>query len=365
MKIGFIALNETFDFNQIGGTDSYMRRLSISLVEKGHKIDWLFYNSEINSIENKKGISIIRYKKFSDLKNYILNIKYEKLIICYIMPTERIRIFFIKLLNRRLQFYNLIFFYPDTLLKKLIRLIEIKFNQYKGVITVSKRSFKFYNNFCKNTILIYPIIPNKYFEIGRERIANKLVKVKEKKLPVIFIGRLDPKKGINTVLKLIHDKDLKEIIDWTISGIIIDTDEGNIDARNKLKKIKDINFIFNKRSKYSIQIEKKVCELLKKNIIFIQPYENLLTTVDLPLLILEAQAAGCILLTTLPEILNSYLIGDSKAFSNNFEKNAKTFIKNYNNQKNKKLNLKKFNEFQFNFSDITITNKFINYLEKN
>ena len=50
MKIGFIALNETFDFNQIGGTDSYMRRLSISLVEKGHKIDWLFYNSEIRNL---------------------------------------------------------------------------------------------------------------------------------------------------------------------------------------------------------------------------------------------------------------------------------------------------------------------------
>ena len=53
MKIGFIALNKTFDFYQIGGTDSYMRRLSISLIERGFEIDWLFYNSQKKKIKIK------------------------------------------------------------------------------------------------------------------------------------------------------------------------------------------------------------------------------------------------------------------------------------------------------------------------
>jgi hypothetical protein len=57
---------------------------------------------------------------------------------------------------------------------------------------------------------------------------------------------------------------------------------------------------------------------LSNNDIFIQPYRTLASTVDLPLLLLEAQAAGCTTLTTLPKVLNDYLYDKSEAIEGDF-----------------------------------------------
>ena len=212
--------------------------------------------------------------------------------------------------------------------------------------------------------MLPPIVPKKYFDIGRSKITEGNILNTTNKLNVIFIGRLDPKKGINKIIKILKDNDLNKILNWTISTIIIESDKNNKNILDQLSKIDNINFIFNDRQKYSLSIENKVCDLLRENSVFVQPYENLKTTVDLPLLILESQAAGCILLTTLPEILNNYLIGESKAFGIEFEENFKQYIFTLISSRDSTLNLDTLRKFEKEYSEDKITGIFVNFIDK-
>ena len=50
---------------------------------------------------------------------------------------------------------------------------------------------------------------------------------------------------------------------------------------------------------------------------------------DLPLLILEAQACGCIVITSLPELLNDYLLYPSIAFKDFDPSKVKDYMLNF------------------------------------
>ena len=169
---------------------------------------------------------------------------------------------------------------------------------------------------CKS-IFLPPIIPEEYFEIGYAK-AKKRISNNTEKIRALFLGRLDPRKGISDLISLINLSQLKDKIIWKVSGILIEKDFGNLEAYEALSNIDSVNFIKENRNEHSNDTESRVLSLFEKSDYFLQPYKSLSSTVDLPLLLLEAQASGCIVITTLPNILNEYLYGKSFAISKDF-----------------------------------------------
>ena len=79
-----------------------------------------------------------------------------------------------------------------------------------------------------------------------------------------------------------------------------------LEIRNWLKTQKEIKYVEVDRQSYSKLAEKKVMDILKRTHVFIQPYQTLDSTLDTPLLLLEAMASLCAVITTpvgnIPEI---------------------------------------------------------------
>lgn len=329
-KVIFLALVDTFDFDQIGGTDSYMRRLTNSMLALGVKVEWVFYDSKIYRSEIINDVDVIKFVQFNDALKYIETADVDCMISCFLKPIDRFRLLKYRLPFKMIGFklFSLSFFYPDTLLKRMLRKIELKTVRYDSVLCVSKRLYDFNFNVSNKSHYLPPIIPKDYFKIGYEKII-KSTRHEINSLQVLFLGRLDPRKGINEVISIIESEDLSENIKWTVSGIYIPEDEGNVAALQRLQSFECVNFNEEKRSAYSSKVEERVLSYFANNDIFIQPYRTLASTVDLPLLILEAQASGCITITTLPEILSDYLYDKSIAIGDEFLKQSVSLLNHY------------------------------------
>ena len=104
---------------------------------------------------------------------------------------------------------------------------------------------------------------------------------------------------------------------------------------------------------------------MSKCLFFLQPYNDLLSTVDLPLLILEAQACGCIVLTTLPKELDSYITYPSLSFMKfKVRKYHEYMLKNKSIDKNINNMQKMVNKVKQNYSELVILKKFISILRE-
>ena len=355
--VNFVAYKNTFEWDQIGGTDSYMRRLSLGLINSETKVNWLFYGKKDIAISPVEELKIYHFNSFKNLFTQIEKLN-EPIIICYLKPIDRLKLIFYSL-NKNINLYYLSFFFPDNILKKTLRYLEIKFTRYKSIFCVSKRILLFTKKIKSNAIFLPPIIPSQYFSIGKEKITKRIPI--NGKINVSFIGRLDPRKGIYEVINLINQNKNKNI-NWLISGIYISNDIKKTQILNTLKRLPKVIFVEENRNIYNHKTEKRLLRFFKECNIFLQPYKNLSSTVDLPLLILEAQASGCIVLTTLPKVLNRYIINPSKTFSSeSYIRNSQEFINSFViNYENIKISLKDLLYLEHEYSEDNIIEKFTN-----
>ncbi len=133
--INFVAYKNTFKWDQIGGTDSYMRRLSLGLINDETKVNWLFYGDKDVTLNPIKELKIYQFNCFKNLFTQIESIN-DPIVICYLQPIDRLKLILYSL-NKNINLYHLSFFFPDTILKKILRYIEIKFTNYKSIFCVS------------------------------------------------------------------------------------------------------------------------------------------------------------------------------------------------------------------------------------
>ena len=92
MKIKFLALKETFSYDQVGGTDSYMRRLSDALIEDGYNIEWVFYNYHEYSHESIGELKISNFVSFNDAFEYCIKDSEFHIIACYLKPKDKLKL---------------------------------------------------------------------------------------------------------------------------------------------------------------------------------------------------------------------------------------------------------------------------------
>jgi glycosyltransferase involved in cell wall biosynthesis len=284
-----------FEENQIGGTDSFMRRLTSALLEidKNLIIEWIFYNSaEEKEVYHHDRFVLKYFKTFNELLNYINLRKPEHVICTWIKPKDRIKFAVFRKNHPEIKFHNLVFFYPESPLKRFFKFLEFLLFPYNGkVFCVSNRQYKYLRRICKNVVYILPPVPREYFLSPEEKPVNEKIKV-------TFLGRIDPRKGIKEVIEIFRTLKGNPKFEFEIYGIHIPQDRDAFNIHNWLKSQNEIKYVELNRQAYSPEVEEMVKKILKTTDILIQPYKNLDSTVDTPLLLLEAMASLCIFLTT-------------------------------------------------------------------
>jgi len=314
MKIAFLSLNGTYNYPQIGGTDSLMRRLCAGLLEQDMSlgIDWVFYGCpERALIEYLPRLKSVLFPTLREALKWIESVAYRCVVIAYIHPKDRTILVKFRMLRRKSIFHSIIFFYPENLLTRFVKFSEYFLFPYTGkVFCVSKRQQKYLERYGVRSVYLPPPVPDYYYLTPSQKTRSDKIRIR-------FIGRIDPRKGVDDVLHLFCHLNTDDRFDLSIQGICIPHDKGVQQLRNRLKHQRLIQYLEVQRSGHNPSVEEELACTLRNTDIFVQPYKNLHTTLDTPLLVLEAMASLCCVLTTpvgdIPSIYgpSPFLIGVS------------------------------------------------------
>lgn len=292
MKFAFLGLKNSFDYFQIGGTESFVRRISNELIQTGIKVDYILYGNTENKKLEEFGITLKYFTSFDNAIKAIENEKYEQIVTIYLLPRDRIKYtLFRKRRDTQNIFHFIYFSWPDSLVKRYIYFYEARIFPFNGkLFCLSKRQYEYVRKWTKNAIYLLPPVPEEYFLRLEEKPVNDKIKI-------TFLGRIDPGKGINEVIEIFKVLKGDNRFECSIYGILIPEHKLSLQIYNWLKSQKDIQYIEIDRQKYSPAIEEFVKNILKETDILIQPYKKLSSTIDTPLLLLEAMASLCAAIT--------------------------------------------------------------------
>ncbi len=263
--------------NRIGGGESYIRRL----VEVGKKCNLNFVVLLIHETSSALDESLFAsLRVFQNVNDAYRFIKKENAEVILFNLGWRYKLKFI--------FYDKIYllnlFYPATTYVMLGRLVELFIMNYKSILVPSIRLKKFFEKMNFNVYYLPPIITDLYMVNEKSRIHE-----------YGFIGRLDPRKGVQKIFDAINSDVIGNVY---ISYIKHDGDPGVSDLEEKLFQY-GCKFREVPQQYYSLKVEDELVSELNDIQVFLQIYENLDSTVDLPLLLLEALACGCFVITNI------------------------------------------------------------------
>ncbi len=317
MNIAFFGLKQAFDYFQIGGTESFIRRLSLKLFHNGMSVDYILYGNNENNEINSLGINLKYFKTFEDSLNFINSKEYNHIITIYLLAKDRIKFaLFRKKKSNLINFHFIYFSWPDSWVKRRLYFQEAKFCPYNGkLFCISKRQYENVKRWANNAVYLPPPVPDNYFLKLEEKPINE-------KIRITFLGRVDPGKGINEVIEIFKTLKGNDKFDCSIYGIHIPEHKESFKIHNFLKNQDEIKYIEIERKKYSPEVEEMVRDVLKNTDILILPYKKLSSTIDTPLTLLEAMASLCVVITkpfgNIPDIYGkSKFIVPSENFVNN------------------------------------------------
>lgn len=310
MRIAFFGHRDTFDYFHIGGFQSFVRRLSSQIIRMGFKVDYILYSAQTEKeVEVIPNLKLKYFKKIEDAI-YAMSAHLYDHIIHVRIPSYFVRFkiaFIYKKHLKHIRYHYISFIWSDSWIKRNLMVIEANLNTRNGkIIAVSPRLWRFLKKRTKNVYFILPPVPKDYFVSPKDKPINNKIKIS-------FIGVIYPDKGIDKVIELFKILKDDPKFDCRIYAIYEPRNKFSTEIRDWLKKQKIIKYTEIDRYNYTSEIENFVKKILKETDVFIQPYTSLGATVDTPLLLLEAMASLCAVITTpigsIPEIY-----GKSKYF---------------------------------------------------
>ena len=289
MKIVFLSISGCCDYNNIGGAESVVRRLATGLATLGHDIEYLIYRADYLGTERVSDRISVRYcTGIGDVFEYI-NDQCDHVITIQIKPIDRIRYFFFQI-SSKARFHKLMLGTPKSPVRWIVFLGEILLNTLRGkVLTISSNTFRVLKKRGFKVRLLPPPVNRSCFSI---------VSKTSKPLKLLYLGRLDSEKGIDQVLDLFNYYKEDERVNTRVEGyywddgrakLVLESHDGDVITRSIIKAAS---------LKYSVENERKIVQLLHDTDILLLPYKSMIGTIDPPLLLLEAMAAGCVCMTT-------------------------------------------------------------------
>jgi len=289
MKFAILALRCCCDYSQIGGAESVVRRLALGLGETGHTVDYILYgDSGRETIFVNQQVSVYYCETFDEALD-LLGRGYDHVITVQIAPLDRLRFAWFQIKHRRkLKFHKLMLGTPKSFVRWLVCLSEAVLNTHGGqVITISSNTARVLSRLRVKHKLLLPPIPEAYLlQDGRKP---------KDIITFTHMGRLDPEKGSHKALELFERLRSLDGITTRVFGYRWNenrdhlTIETHVNGRVSIQEKPTDNL-------YSPEIERDVIRLLHETDILVLPYKSMLGTIDPPVLLLEAMAAGCVCL---------------------------------------------------------------------
>jgi glycosyltransferase involved in cell wall biosynthesis len=290
MKLAFFGLCGSFDYRHIGGMDSIVRRLGCELVKRGIKVDFVHFGApEEREEDTSEGIHLRYYRSFKESLQALAG-RYDHVLTIYVPPKQRpVYARFRHREAQRIRFHLLYAGWPESLLKRELLFMESRLMPYNGYLfCISPRQHRHVSKWSERAVLLLPPVPEGYFLRPDE-------KPKHDRLYVVYMGRLDPGKGTETVIALF--KHLRKEFETRVYGYSWHYEPRSMQLHQQLLAQDEIFYEPTEFQGYSPEVESRVHEILCETDVLLLPYAKLSSTIDTPLLLLEGMAHLCAVVT--------------------------------------------------------------------
>jgi glycosyltransferase involved in cell wall biosynthesis len=288
----FLDSSRSLHFDKIGGTNSIVRRVAKHLSYENNTKVILLDISKNNCkycIEDGN-IEYIKFRNIYAVIKYLHNISNKHVVDIYLGRLDRILYgIFRVLLSNNIE-SKLYTSWPDGFVKRLISFSDSYIFRYSGKLyCVSNRQVKYLNNRKeKKAKLLLPPVPNSYY--------ISVASLKSRTNTIVWVGRLDYGKGADIVFKIIEKLSASQDYNFKILAHTINN-KNSVLIPESIRQLDNVNIKEIGYSEHSSIIEKEVGLCFREADVFISPYRFLSSTIDTPMLIQEAMASLCAVVT--------------------------------------------------------------------
>lgn len=293
IRIAFFGLYSSFDFYQIGGCESYVRRLALQLSLQGHQVDYVLVgSSKTKTVQLEKwNIRLRYYGTIREACEALLD-SYDCVVTVYLPFFQRLYYTLFRFKHRdHIVFDLLLFGLPCSPIKRFSYLLDACLF-YHRVWAVSPRVERAIKRLGIPSKLLLPPVPSNYFVHPEEKPERDRIKI-------MFAGRVDKGKGIEEVIELFSMLTDSARFELEIHGYY-NPKSDTADSQGLYEWLKNqcsINYIDTDQAKYSVEIEDRLRCALRETDILVLPYRDLGSTIDTPMLLLEGMASLCAIVT--------------------------------------------------------------------
>jgi len=286
LRIAFFGSAHSFGYHEIGGAPSFVRRLSRELVRsEGIEVDLItFGHPKAGQESHVPGLRSLNLRMLSDALKILPD--YHHVVSIYCPPKDRIRFMLFRGRSASSTRYHKLFFsWPDSRLKRKLSFLEAILVPFNGrLFGVSYRMVRRLSYIDPKSVLLLPPVPMCYF-------VSLASKPHSDRTRVVFIGRLDPGKGaleaIESFSLLSRDKN----VELEFYGMHWPHDPVSVALREQLMHQRLFRYVDVDFFGHDASVDAMVERALKNADILIQPYRKLSSTMDTPVLLMEAMAS--------------------------------------------------------------------------
>jgi len=311
VSIAFLADERRFGYHLLGGSESYVRRLAWAAAEMGNCIRYVQFNASPSVAEVAPNCILQQCRSLRNALNVIEETGTTDVVTVSIGPIEELRYAcFRRKQASRIKFHRILFGEQTAGLKKLILSTAHGIAPYNGAtFGLTDRAMRLLRD--KRCCLLRPPVPDSFYVSPADKPQGGPLKV-------VFVGRLDPEKGINEVLELFDRLAERDDIDLTIHGYTWPGLRESEEIHERLQAQHRVRYVAASHEGYSAGSEAAMADIFRAADVIVLPYKRFDRTIDPPLILLEAMASLCIPLTrpvgAVPEVAPDEWLCDGDDF---------------------------------------------------
>lgn len=303
MRIVFFGLYESFDFKYIGGMESLVRRLGLSLTKLGDQVEFVYYAAQEEKCESlSEGIKLCYFRTVEDSLDYIAYGQCDHIISIYLKPRDRLTYaHFRKMHKDKMKFHHIYSCWNESRIKRELLFAEARIFPFNGTLfCISPRIHKYVSRWAPHSALLLPPVPQSYFCQPHDKPGDE-------KLRVTFAGRIDPGKGTDRAANILERIGKNKDIEARLYGFMWLHRPQTVELHEQLLANPNIDYRPTEYKDWSPKADKNFGRILRETDILLLPYKKLSSTVDMPLLLLEGMANLCaVIIPPLGDLHDTY-----------------------------------------------------------
>jgi hypothetical protein len=292
-RIAFVGSRGFADFYGIGGMQSYIRRLGRELAARGHQVDYLVHEAGVpREVTPFPGVRIRYVPSLQESLAILSSGNYSDVVRVWFAGADRFGYLRHVMGAAPGRHHYLWFVVSDSPAKWLFGMFEgLASARHGRFYCVSPRQLRAAKRWTGDARLLLPPVPRAYYLSPEQKSVGPALRL-------TYLGVIHPDKGLLEVMRLFGALRGDPRFSCSIHATHDPHDVAQVELHQRLLRDETVHYVPMTPSPWSPELDAHVRAVLAETDVFVQPFQSLRNTVDTPLLMLEAMASLCVMVTT-------------------------------------------------------------------